>query len=147
MFTIIKVEKKKETHSLKLAIWSGTFSKGGPIFSADHFPTGRNCSRNSLVMALSCCSPPRSAIIVQEESSKETRFSRKCAIYFPTYDKSDEMEDVQNELRRKYEIVFKPAVLWPNINFSLRTFTAFVGVLAKKKFANLHERNRTQMHS
>ena len=67
----------------------------------------------------------RSAIIVQEESSKETRFSRKCAIYFPTYDKSDEMEDVQNELRRKYEIVFKPAVLWPNINFSLRTFTAY----------------------
>ena len=87
------------------------------------FSTGRNCSRNSLVMALSCCSP--FAIIVQEESSKETRFSRKCAIYFPTYDKSDEMEDVQNELRRKYEIVFKPAVLWPNINFSLRTFTAY----------------------
>ena len=55
------------------------------------------------------------------------------------------MEDVQNELRRKYEIVFKPAVLWPNINFSLRTFTAFVGVLAKKKFANLHERNCTEM--
>ena len=110
---------------LKFIVWWGAFSKGGPIFSAVHFPTGRNCSRNSLVMALSCCSPPRSAIIVQEESSKETRFSRKCAIYFPTYDKSDEMEDVQNELRRKYEIVFKPAVLWPNINFSLRTFTAY----------------------
>lgn len=46
------------------------------------FSTGRNCSRNSLVMALSCCSP--FAIIVQEESSKETRFSRQCAIYFPT---------------------------------------------------------------
>ena len=46
------------------------------------FSTGRNCSRNSLVMALSCCSP--FAIIVPEESSKETRFSRQCAIYFPT---------------------------------------------------------------
>ena len=100
----------------------------GCLFGRAHifrrpFSTGRNCSRNSLVMALSCCSP--FAIIVPEESSKETRFSRKCAIYFPTYDKSDEMEDVQNELRRKYEIVFKPAVLWPNINFSLRTFTAY----------------------
>ena len=119
----------------------------GPYFLKTIFQLVVTVAVIHSLWTLAAAPPVLFAIIVQEESSKETRFSRKCAIYFPTYDKSDEMEDVQNELRRKYEIVFKPAVLWPNINFSLRTFTAFVGVLAKKKFANLHERNRTQMHA
>lgn len=54
------------------------------------------------------------------------------------------MEDVQNELRRKYEIVLKPAVLWPNINFSLRTFTAYyisIARLAATKFSVLAKKS------
>lgn len=77
------------------------FTKGGPIFSADHFPLVVTVAVIHWLWPLAAAiQPPFAAIIVQEEqSSKETRFSRKCAIYFPTYDKSDEIEDVlQNEL-------------------------------------------------
>ena len=107
----------------ELAIIRWGFSKGGPIFSADHFPLVVTVAVIHSLWPLAAAPPVLFVLIVQEVSSKETQFSRKCAIYFPTY-KSDEMEDVKNELQRKYEIVFKPAVLWPNINFSLWTFTA-----------------------